>query len=134
MDMSFAKNYFISIFVSLCVVVLSVIPLPENPPLEDVPLIDKWVHFVMYGGISCAVWYDFYRKRRHTRFTAQAFMLAVVYPLALGGILEFVQEYFTSTRSGDLLDFYADAVGVGIGFVLGFFLIRKYSGRIRIRS
>lgn len=134
MFMALSKNYFISIFVSLCVVVLSVIPLPEDPPLGDVPLIDKWVHFVMYGGVSCAVWYDYYRKRKHTGFTVQAFVLAVMYPLALGGVLELVQEYLTSTRTGDLIDFYADAVGVGIGFVLGFFIIRKYSGRIGIRS
>ena len=50
--MKLVRNYLFTTIVSVAIVVLSTIPIPENPPLGDVPLIDKWVHFVMYAGLS----------------------------------------------------------------------------------
>ena len=47
-----------SLLAYAAVFTLSVIPVPEVPELEQVPIFDKWVHFVMYGGICCCVWYD----------------------------------------------------------------------------
>ena len=56
--MKLVRNYLFTTIVSVAIVVLSTIPIPENPPLGDVPLIDKWVHFVMYAGLSLVMWVD----------------------------------------------------------------------------
>ena len=52
----FLKNikYPLTWLVSVVVVVLSTVPVPEVPELEDVPFFDKWVHFVMYASLSVA--------------------------------------------------------------------------------
>ena len=108
------KNIF-TVIVTTAVVILSVIPIPEVPPLEGVPFIDKWVHFVMYGGVSLAMWMDLYFVRKE-RFLSPKFNVSVLlFPIILGGVMEVVQEYLTTCRNGDLLDFYADAFGCLIG-------------------
>ena len=108
------KNIFTAI-VATAVVILSVIPIPEVPPLEGVPFIDKWVHFVMYGGVSIAMWMDFYFVRKE-RFLSPKFNVSVLlFPIILGGVMEVVQEYLTTCRNGDMLDFYADAFGCFLG-------------------
>ena len=35
--------------------VLCLIPMPETP-LDGISMIDKWTHFVMYGGLCAVVW------------------------------------------------------------------------------
>lgn len=91
------------------IVILSLAPIPDNPPLEDVPLIDKWVHFVIYAGLVFAAWLD----RWHNKSTVGWWPFAVLICLfasLLGGLLELAQGC-TGYRSCELLDFYADSIG-----------------------
>lgn len=121
------KSYPFTAIVTVGVVALSVFPIPEVEPLEEVPLIDKWVHFVMYGGLALAAWLDSRRRvRRMSGGRAEGMRLgwgvwtaAVAYPAALGGAMELVQAYLTTYRSGDWLDFVADCVGVALAFPIG---------------
>ena len=46
-------------------------------------------------------------------------MLAIV---ALGGLMELLQAYCTTTRSGEWLDFWSDSVGVLLGTLIGLIL------------
>ncbi len=123
--MKLIKYYFLSYFVSLIIIIISVIPVPEVPELADVPLWDKWVHFVMYGGLSLVLWFDYYRKERQQHVHSRAVALTWFYPVILGGLLEIVQAYCTTCRSGDMLDFYANTIGASLGFLLGLFVVRK---------
>jgi len=111
------KNIFTAI-VTTAVVILSVIPIPEVPPLEGVPFIDKWVHFVMYGGVSLAMWMDLYFVRKERILSPEFNVSVFLFPIILGGVIEVVQEYLTTCRNGDMLDFYADAFGCLIGNVI----------------
>lgn len=111
------KKYLFTTIVSVAIVVLSTIPIPENPPLGDVPLIDKWVHMVMYGGLVFVMWVD-HAMRNKRRFTWMARLIMVLYSVALGGAMELVQAYLTTCRSGDWIDFEADAVGALLGVLL----------------
>ena len=111
------KKYLFTTIVSVAIVVLSTIPIPENPPLGDVPLIDKWVHMVMYGGLVFVMWVD-HAMRNKRRFTWMARLIMVIYSIALGGAMELVQAYLTTCRSGDWIDFEADAVGALLGVLL----------------
>lgn len=125
--MNLIKHYPLTAISVLIIIILSVMPLPDEPPLGDVPFIDKWVHFVMYGGMACAVWIDYYRKAKDKRITLSVIFISIIYPIVLGGLLELVQAYLTTYRSGDIIDFYADAVGGIIGFVVGILILRPMS-------
>ena len=37
----------------------------------------------------------------------------------MGGVIELVQAYCTTNRSGEWLDFLADSLGVGLGALIG---------------
>lgn len=110
------KEYILTTIVSVAIVVLSTIPIPENPPLGDVPLIDKWVHMVMYGSLSFVMWAD--RAVLGKRLIPRGYWWAMLlYPILLGGLMELVQAHLTTCRSGDWIDFEADAVGALIATV-----------------
>ena len=108
------KRYFWTTLVTVAIVVLSTMPIPEEAPLGDVPLIDKWVHMVMYAGLVFVIWVD-HVVRSKQKFTWMARILMLLYAIALGGAMELVQAHLTTCRSGDWIDFEADAVGALIG-------------------
>ena len=114
------RNYKYSILVALAIIILSTIPVPEVKPLEEVPLIDKWVHFLMYAALSASMWLD--RKLLHLPISASYFILMLLLPSLLGGLLELVQAYLTTCRSGEWLDAVADAIGAVIGTVVCYFV------------
>ena len=106
------------IFTSICttaILLLSLLPVPEVPQLDDTPFIDKWAHFVMYGGLMLSVWLDWTRHRHHPLFVHS--LTAVLGSIALGGLIELIQPLVG--RSGEWLDFYADTLGTVLGFAAG---------------
>jgi VanZ family protein len=102
--------------VAIAIVVLSTIPVPEIKPLEEVPLIDKWVHFLMYAVLSTAMWWDL--RSRHLKIMTSYYLLMLILPTLLGGLMELAQAYLTTCRSGDWWDAIADAIGSVIGTVV----------------
>lgn len=120
--MHFIKEY---PFSTLCVVliwVLSLAPYFPETPLDNVAFIDKYTHFIMYGGTCAVIWWEQLRLHRRSPWLAMAAMTA------LGGLMELLQAYCTTTRSGEWLDFWADSVGVLLGTAVGL-LIRRFSRR-----
>ena len=102
--------------------ILSLTPFFPETPLSHVAFIDKWTHFVMYGGTCSVIWFEHLRhcKKEARRPNLQAlFWFAFVGMILLGGIMELLQAYCTTTRSGEWLDFYADTVGVLLGNGIG---------------
>lgn len=119
-----------SILAYAAVFTLSIIPVPEVPELERVPIFDKWVHFVMYGAICCCVWLDHYRHcgtSRRVGLTVWA--KTVIFPILFGGIMELWQAYLTTCRSGDWYDLLADSIGVFLSLPVGLFFIRPWAYR-----
>ena len=106
----------------LAVVVLSLAPIGAVEIAQDVPFADKWTHMVMYGGL-CAVWWSEYALRRQP-LRLSTLCWATVLPVAVGGLMELLQAYATTYRSGEWLDFAADSAGVLIGTLLGLTLQR----------
>lgn len=129
--MKWIRRYKYSVLVALVITILSTIPIPEVKPLEGVPLIDKWVHFVMYASLSIAMWID--QKNAHQPLSPTFYLLMIVLPSCLGGILELVQAYLTTCRSGEWLDVIADTIGAVIGtvgcFIIGLIWNRKTSAQ-----
>lgn len=104
-------------FVTIVIIVLSMIPVPEVPELDNVPFFDKWVHFVMYAALSLVVWMDRVLIHRN-KMSGTLWTFLFVYPSVLGGVMELAQAYLTTCRSGDWLDFYADVFGSLLGLIL----------------
>jgi len=79
-------------------------------PHVDVPLIDKWTHFVMFG-LFGFLWLCAYPEGG-VRNMIKWFVIAV----AVGGVIEGLQVALTVLgRSMELMDVVADAVGALLG-------------------
>ncbi len=126
--------YLLSTITSFAIIIISLIPIPEVKPLHEVPLADKWVHFVMYGGLALCLWFDWYMKNGTDRLQPISLLIAFVYPIVLGGLMELGQAYLTTCRSGDMIDFYANTIGAFLGLVLGTTVVRQISKRTRTKN
>ena len=121
----YTRNYWRSLLVTAVVWVLSLMPVPEMPKLADVPLWDKWTHMVMYAGLCLTVWFDYWKAHRHSDKWNWPRLLCWGWwvPVLMGGLLELLQAYCTGgRRSGDWMDFLADAVGATLWLVVGLLL------------
>ncbi|HBN46754.1 MAG TPA: VanZ-like protein [Prevotella sp.] len=119
----FLKEYPLSWICTAIIWVLCLIPIPETP-LSDISMIDKWTHFVMYGGLCLIVWGE-HAYRNATLSKRFLWTWAFAAPLVMGGLVEVVQATCTGgRRSGDVVDWLADGIGVLIGQVLGMLLAR----------
>ena len=119
----FVRNYPISCVLFTVIWYLSLFFIPPKTPLNNVHLIDKWVHLVMYGGTCGVLWIEYLRQ--HTRPDyKKLFIWAWMAPIVMSGTLELLQEYCTERRSGDWLDLTANALGVTLGAVFGLIVLR----------
>lgn len=102
--------------------VLCLINVPETP-LDNVAFIDKWTHLVMYGGTCSVGWWEYLRHHRRIAW-GKMFVFGLLGPIVMSGIIELLQAYATTTRSGDWIDVAANAVGVLLGFGIGWGILR----------
>ena len=123
----FVRKYPFSILCVILVWVLSLTPFFPETPFDEVDAIDKWTHLVMYGGTCIVIWAEY--LHHHTILDYEKlFFYAWLSPVVMGGILEVLQEYCTSTRNGDWLDFAANSLGVTLGAFVGI-MMAKYLKR-----
>lgn len=104
-------------FSALCVAAIWVLSLIKMPDVEvpGVELADKWVHFIMYASLCGVIWIEYMRCHKPGKYSAiKLFIVAWLLPAIMGGVLELLQAYCTTTRSGDWLDFAANIIGVTI--------------------
>jgi VanZ family protein len=119
----YLRHYPITLLIAVCIVLLSLLPIPDMKMDVQVPLADKWTHMVMYGVLTLAIWFDYRRSHQHLE-TGKLFLFAFLAPIAMGGLLELAQAHLTSCRSGEWLDFVANSIGVCLGCVGGLFMRR----------
>jgi len=99
-------------------------PIPETP-VDDVPGIDKLVHTTFYACLCLVIWGERLRQRRVRPIDMKhCFVGAFVLPIAMSGIIELLQAYATTCRSGDWWDMAANTLGVVIVWFL-FVILRK---------
>lgn len=123
------SNYPISCLYMAFIWVLCFMDVPHTP-LDNITLIDKWTHILMYAGTCATIWYE-YLRRHDSIVRARVFLLAWLAPLVMSGLIEILQEYCTGgRRSGDWLDFATNAIGVTLGNVIGI-LLAAYRARKR---
>ena len=115
---------------AVCIVLvwgLSLTPFFPETPLDDVEFIDKWTHLVMYGGTCLVIWWEYRHQHRRPDYRRLA-IWGWLAPVVMGGMLELLQEYATTTRNGDWFDFAANTLGATLGSLVGLLLI-KYCPR-----
>lgn len=122
------KDYPVSCLYIVFIWVLCFMNVPETP-LDNVSFVDKWTHFLMYGGTCATIWFEY--LRRHTKMNAgKLFVWAWLAPVLMSGLIEFLQATCTNgRRSGDWLDFGANAVGATIGAAIGMLLVWYHARR-----
>ena len=123
------KEHLLTILVTVIIIILSILSIPEKTPMSDFPLIDKWVHMVMYGGLAFIMWFD-HVVRSGKVMSRNCVLWMVLYPIVLGGLMELVQAFFTTCRSGDWIDFEADAIGTAIGIGLSLLANKLWAEKI----
>ena len=111
------RKYPLSLLCILLIGVLSLAPYFPETPLDDVAFIDKWTHLVMYGGTCTVIWWEYLRS--HSALNSRKLLITLVGMILLGGLMELLQAYCTTTRSGEWLDFWADSIGVLLGYAIG---------------
>ena len=123
------RKYPVSLFLIAAIWPVCLIPIPETP-LNDVPMMDKWTHFVMFGVLSLCIISEYVYRHRKPKGWDVA-LVGMLLPFAMGGMIELAQAYCTGgNRSGDVMDWLADGIGVLIGAAIGSLLV-YYRARAR---
>ncbi len=97
-------------------------PVPEESALE-LPWLDKVVHALLHW-LLCSIWLTYFYLGDQNHFSSKMLMLALITCFFYGIVVEAFQQWFTETRTFDLLDIVANAVGDLLG-LLTFRLVRK---------
>lgn len=119
----FIRQFPLTLLCCIGIWILCLIPVPETP-LEHVRFIDKWAHICMYFALTALFWTECHLHGVGLS-KWQCFVWGIVLPILMSGLLELLQAYATTYRSGDWLDFAANSAGVGLGAVYQLLLSRK---------
>lgn len=123
--MLYFRRYPITFLLAFAIVLLSLLPVPDVRMTVEVPLMDKWAHMVMYGVLTLVIWLEYIKAHRQMR-GRRLLLLAFLAPIAMGGVLELMQAYLTTCRSGEWLDFVANSIGAVVGAGCGLLASRLW--------
>lgn len=101
-----------------------------DPPKFEIPHLDKIVHFTFYF-VACILGVFFLRERTSGKLQLKKALLCMVFAtIAFGVLIELLQYYLTTLRTGDVLDGLANS----IGSISGGMLMKLYfSGKRRLK-
>ncbi len=115
-------NYIPTLIIVIAIGYLSLTTaLPVSLPRFNIPYADKWMHFLMYMALCIAMMTDM--QRDNIRFRLSAF-ITFVFAILYGGLIELLQSCFFSPRTGEWLDWIADAAGAFCGIFITFVLLK----------
>jgi VanZ family protein len=112
------KNIF-SILVALVIMYLSLAnshTFDSVSIFDSIPYFDKFVHVGMYFVLMSAIILE---HRNALRIRRQFFLTGLI-PLFYGILMEILQATLTQTRTGDVFDALADAIGILISIFVWF--------------
>ena len=122
------RRYPLTYLVAVIIAFLSLYPIGHIELAENVPLADKWTHMVMYGTFALVIWWEY--GHSHTRRQWKKLLCwAVLAPIVMGGLMELLQAYATTYRSGEWLDLVANTIGVLAGSLIGIGITGKLKAR-----
>jgi len=99
---------------------------PPKTDLDEINNFDKLVHFGMYFFLSSLLWVEFFKAHKDDETPMwHAWLGALVCPIIYSGVIELLQAYTTTYRSGDWVDFVANSLGAIVGSLFSYYLVRK---------
>jgi VanZ family protein len=126
----YLRSYPLSFALASMVLLLTFIRPPEVDAPQDM---DKWVHILMYAGLSGIFWYEYlraYAPATAKRFRpVRAFLFATLAPTLLGLLTEYLQGLLTEYRTADPMDAVMNVSGVFLATLFSWFVLRPYLHR-----
>lgn len=116
-------KYPFSLLVAATILYLSLFK-PPKTSLEEIPNIDKVIHICMYLGLSGVIWLEYMRSHRSLFKLKEMILGAMLLPILFSGTIELVQQYCTTYRGGDWMDFLANSTGVLLASAIAYFVIK----------
>lgn len=108
----FCRYHLFSVLCGILIIVLCTIKLPPQDNDISIPYFDKFVHFMMYLALSLSFITERFLSAKSTPIKPGAtYLLILAISFIVGGLIELVQAYLTSYRSGDIIDLLCDVGG-----------------------
>lgn len=105
------SSYPVSLFLISAVIFLSFFKPPRVQMVEHIAGVDKMIHALMYVALSLALWLEYMRAHRRGLKIFWVWILAFVFPIVFGGVVEILQGLCTTYRGAEWIDFLADVLG-----------------------
>ncbi len=112
--------YTITIVYTLAIIALSFMNLQEIPELNT-GFDDKIFHCIAYA-LFCLVWYLCFKALK----LKSSLILAIVFSIAFGGLIEILQSKLSSYRTTEFFDLLANTLGVLL-MAIGIRLKKRYN-------
>ena len=119
------RHYWRSAFVIGCILYLSFAPPSTFDKIPTVENEDKLVHFLMYGGLSFTLMFDFLIHQKPKYRLWLFILIGMLCPIFMGGIVEIIQPLYFAPRSGSWGDFAANTTGVLLSGTIVYLMKRK---------
>ena len=101
---------------------------PPQMTLTETPFMDKIAHICMYGGLGLIIWFEY--LRRHPRLNKKQLINgAILVPFLFSGGIELIQEYGTTYRGGDWLDWLCNSIGILSAAFIGYYFLRPFMSK-----
>ena len=94
--------------------------------------IDKLIHICLFGSLALSIFVYFQDSTNSSLKTIRAKALALILCILYGISLEYYQKYFVPSRSFDVIDMLADAIGALLA--LPFFNMVKHYIQPKVKS
>lgn len=91
--------------------------IPKSSLLK-IPHFDKIVHFVLFFVLAILLISEFNTLRKEGKLTRLSIVIAISVSVVYGLIIELLQYYLLTTRSGSLYDFAANVLGAIVAVLL----------------
>jgi len=122
------KYYWPAILWALFILILCSIKLGE---VAESPLFfagfDKLVHCGLFFVMMVFITASYTRKHTRAVLSVKAIAILTVITIGYGGMIELLQKYFFSWRSGDWNDLFADTIGVLMAAFSIFIMLKAIS-------
>lgn len=91
----------------------------------DLISLDKFIHAFIFAMLVLLLLRGFKKQNQFTIISKHAILFSVTASVSYGGLLELMQTYCFTARSGDWFDFAANSVGCFMGTCLYKYFIEK---------